>query len=359
VHAILTTIGYAVLDRIPFLSELWSLVTTAPGMLLATVGTVLLVMVAVTSMRVARRKLRYESWHLLHLYAYLGAGFALPHQLWTGADFMGNAWATAYWWGLYGLVLLAVVVYRVIVPMLVTSRQKLRVTRVVTESPGVVSVYVGGSRLAELEVAAGQFFVWRFRTGKGWSRGHPLSLSGAPTTQALRVTVGVRGDDGERIARMRPGTEVLVEGPYGRLRPEVRTMPNMVLVGSGLGIAPLIALAQEAVLAGRTTERPTVLVRRMRDGERQPLQADIDHLVSIGALRVVDLPGSRSTTGTAWLPQHLGHIPGPQALRQVAPDLLTSDVFVCGAGPWCDAVAEDLRAAGVTRAALHVESFTL
>ena len=47
-----------------------------------------LVMVVVTSVKAARRRLRYESWHLLHLYAYLGVGLALPHQLWTGQQFL-------------------------------------------------------------------------------------------------------------------------------------------------------------------------------------------------------------------------------------------------------------------------------
>ena len=84
-------------------------------------------MVSVTSMRFARRKLRYESWHLLHLYAYLGAGLALPHQLWTGSDFLFSPVATAYWWGLYGAVMLAVVVWRVIVPLRTSLRQRLRV----------------------------------------------------------------------------------------------------------------------------------------------------------------------------------------------------------------------------------------
>ena len=70
-------------------------------MLLAAAGTAALVMVVVTSVRAARGRLRYESWHLLHLYAYLGAGLALPHQLWTGADFRSSPVATAFWWGLY------------------------------------------------------------------------------------------------------------------------------------------------------------------------------------------------------------------------------------------------------------------
>ncbi len=77
-HIVFITLGYAGLVHSGVLAELWSLVTTAPGMLLATAGTALLVMIVVTSIRAARRKLRYESWHLLHLYAYLGAGLALP-----------------------------------------------------------------------------------------------------------------------------------------------------------------------------------------------------------------------------------------------------------------------------------------
>ncbi|HQY34004.1 MAG TPA: ferredoxin reductase family protein [Actinotalea sp.] len=357
-HLMLITLGYAALDQVGVLGELWSLVTTAPGMLLATAGTVALLMVAVTSIRWARRRLRYESWHLLHLYAYLGAGLALPHQLWTGRDFLASTAATVYWWGLWGVAMAAVLVYRVAVPLLTSRRQALTVSRVVTEAPGVISVTMTGRRLAELEVAAGQFFVFRFRTGAGWTRGHPLSLSAAPTTAALRVTIGTRGDDGERLTRMEPGTRVLVEGPYGRLRPEVRTRPGLVLIGSGLGIAPLVALAQNAVMTGATRDRPATLVRRVRDGDRQPLQADLDHLVSLGALRVVDLVGPRSTTGTAWLPQHLGHVPGPQAARQLVPDLEGCDVFVCGAAPWAEAVAADLRSAGLPPTALHVERFT-
>ena len=60
-------------------------------------GTVCLVMVVVTSVRAARSRLRYESWHLLHLYAYLGVGLALPHQLWTGQEFLASPAATVFW----------------------------------------------------------------------------------------------------------------------------------------------------------------------------------------------------------------------------------------------------------------------
>jgi predicted ferric reductase len=355
-HIVAITFGYAALARTGFLAQLWSLITTAQGMLLATVGTALFLLIAVTSARAARRRLKYESWHLLHLYAYLGAGLALPHQLWTGADFLASPIATAYWWGLYAVAVGAVLIYRVAIPLGTSWRQRLSVSHVVKEAPGVVSIYVTGRRLARLRVAPGQFFVWRFRTGAGWTRGHPLSLSATPTSGVLRITTATRGDDGDRLARMAPGTRVLIEGPYGRLTPDMRTRRGLVVIGSGLGITPLVALLQHAAAA--KNPGPITLVRRLSSAEHRPLQRDIDHLVDSGAVQVLDLIGPRSRIGTPWLPRDLGHIPGTEALRLLVPDLIDRDVYVCGTAPWVDAVTADLTAAGVPDDALHIERFS-
>src|ERR671927_393773 len=116
-HIGLITWGYAAgrLGRTP--ATLWDLTMDYPGMLLAAAGTACLVMVVVTSIRAARRKLRYESWHLLHLYAYLGVGLALPHQLWTGQDFVGSTGRTVFWWGLWIAAAVSVLMWRVAVPL--------------------------------------------------------------------------------------------------------------------------------------------------------------------------------------------------------------------------------------------------
>src|SRR4051812_27988968 len=149
-HVVLITIGYAAGDERGVLGELWNLVWTYPGMLLATVGTLLLVLVTVTSIRMARRRLRYESWHLLHLYAYLGVGLALPHQVWTGTDFVSSPWARAYWWSLWIGAAVAMLGYRVGTPLWRNWRHQLRVAQVVTEAPGVVSVHLTGRNLDRL-----------------------------------------------------------------------------------------------------------------------------------------------------------------------------------------------------------------
>src|SRR4051794_21177985 len=179
-HLVLITLGYAATDRSGVLAEAWALVTTYPGLLLAAAAAAALGMVAVTSARAARRRLRYESWHLLHLYAYLGAGLALPHQLWTGQQFVGSAARTVFWWSAWAAAAAAILVWRLGLPAYRTLRHDLRVTSVVPEGDGVWSVYVAGRDLATLRVEAGQFFTWRFLAGPGWSRAHPYSLSAAP-----------------------------------------------------------------------------------------------------------------------------------------------------------------------------------
>src|SRR5882757_9046312 len=80
--------------------RLWELLVVEPWMLWATVGTIMIIAVMVTSMRWARRRLRFESWHLLHLYAYVGMILILPHILVTGPEFH-EVWTRVFLWGEY------------------------------------------------------------------------------------------------------------------------------------------------------------------------------------------------------------------------------------------------------------------
>ena len=97
-HIVLITLGYAAASPQGLWATIVDFVVNYPGMLLAVAGTVALCLVVVTSVRRARRRLRYESWHLIHLYGYLGAGLALPHQLWTGQEFLASRTTTVTWW---------------------------------------------------------------------------------------------------------------------------------------------------------------------------------------------------------------------------------------------------------------------
>ena len=275
VHVVTIVVGYAGASWAQVPATTWDLVTTYAGVLLSVAGTVCLVMVVVTSVKKARRRLRYESWHLLHLYAYLGVGLALPHQLWTGQEFLLSPGRTLYWWGLWIAAAGAVLVWRVVLPLVRSLRHGLRVTSVVRESSDVVSVYLTGRRLDRLPLRAGQFLNVRFLDGPGWTRSNPFSLSAAPDGRSLRITAKALGDGSARLARLRPGTRVVFEGPYGRLSDRARTRQRLLLIGAGVGITPIRALAEgldyapgDAVLLQRCTERAALRRRARGPGPR-------------------------------------------------------------------------------------------
>lgn len=349
-HIVLIIGGYAAGQWSAVLSTIWQLITGYGGMLLAVAGTVCLIMVVVTSVKAARRRLRYESWHLLHLYGYLGVGLALPHQLWTGQDFLLSPAATLYWWTLWAAAAAAIVVWRFGLPLWRSARYGLRVAGVARESSDVVSVYLTGRRLERLPLRAGQFMNVRFLSRPGWTRANPFSLSVAPNGHTLRITVKVLGGGSARLAYLRPGTRVLFEGPYGRLSSRTRTQRRMVLAGAGVGITPLRALAEglhyapgEAIMLQRFTAEP--LFTR----ELQALAAE-------RGLQVVHLPGPRRTASSVLGPAAQG-LPELIALRRWVPDIADRDVFICGPSAWTYGFERLVLAAGVPADRIHTESF--
>jgi predicted ferric reductase len=353
-HVGLITVGYAGQDARNAVVEAWRLTVDYPGMLLAVAGSAALVGVSASSIRRARARLRYESWHLLHLYAYLGVGLALPHQLWTGQDFLDSHAATVYWWTLWAAAAGAVVIWRLGVPVYRTLRHDLRVAAVVPEGAGVVSIYMTGRQLYRLPAAAGQFLIWRFLSRPGMSKGHPYSLSAAPSGDTLRVTVKDLGEDSRALAHLRPGTRVAIEGPYGRLHAGVRTRRRVTLIAAGIGITALRALLEELAQApGDVT-----LIYRARSEDELILRGELEQLAAARGARLVYLLGPRTSSRASWLPAHAAQWSDAGALRAMVPDIADHDVYLCGAPAWMDAARRAALDAGVPVNCIHLERFS-
>jgi len=242
-------------------------------------------------------------------------------------------------------------VWRVGLPLARSLRHNLRVTSVVEEGDGVVSVHVSGRRLDRLPVAAGQFLTWRFLGRHGWTRGNPYSLSAAPDGRSLRISVKELGDASAVLRSLRPGSRALIEGPYGRLTERARRSRGVVLIGAGVGITPIRALAEglsyapgEAVLLHRFTDEPL-------------FSHEFSTLARERGLRIVSLPGRRRGPHS-WLGDGVPPIDDASVLRSLVPDVAQRDVYICGPDVWAASVERAARAAGVPAQSIHSEVFT-
>lgn len=361
VHIVLIVLGYAAAADTGVLAEVWQLLTIYPGILLAAAGTAALIAVVVTSIRAARRSLRYESWHLIHLYAYVGVALALPHQLWTGADFVGSPVASAFWWTLWVAAAAALVLWRVVTPVVRSLRHDIRVLTVVRESADVLSIVMSGRDLDRLGLRAGQFCQWRFLGAPGWTRAHPFTVSAVPTSERLRITVRTSGDGTRALTTLRPGSRVLIEGPYGVMDPARRRHRDVLLIAAGVGVTTMrgiaeAVLAEAAALGHRGFHRPSVVVlHRIRSGGDALFVREFGQLAAGGHLRGFSLVGRRSDASGWWG----GETPvdTATALTQLVPDLGDREIYLCGPGPWMTQVKQTLSALKIPSASIHAEEF--
>jgi predicted ferric reductase len=338
--------GYARRAHVSPVSQIRTLWSAYPHVLMAGFGFAMLLLVGATSAGIVRANLPYELWHLLHLGTYLAIGLAFAHTLVVGDDFVGHPVHRRAWEGWFLAVAITVGWFRWLRPLLRMLVHRTVVAGTVAESHDVVSISVTGRRLHRFGGQPGQFVRVRFCTRGRWWQSHPFSLSAVPDGHRIRISVKGVGDHTRGLREVRPGTRVLLTGPYGGLIGSRRTCPDTVLVAGGIGITPLRALFETFTAAsGRT-----MLIYRVRTEQDLVLRDELDTLACRAGASVLYLIGPH--------PRDPADEP-LAALGSLVPDIAQRDVFVCGPPAMMTAVIATARRLGVPRRHIHAERFSL
>ncbi|MCX5602884.1 ferredoxin reductase family protein [Streptomyces phaeochromogenes] len=343
-HAVLVVLGYARLDDAS-MSKTFFALAGVPASLLGMLAAAIVVVVAAVSARQVRRRLRYETWHGVHLLLYVALGLAFVHQLEETTTFSSSAFAMVYWWALWLFAFGALVTGRIVMPLWRNAYHRFEVVAVVPESDDVVSVHVTGRHLDRLPARAGQFCIWRFPGHIHWWLANPFSLSAAPDGRTLRLTAKAVGSTSAGLRHVPVGSRAFVEGPYGAFTSLHRTRPGALLIAGGVGITPVRALLEEEPDGG-----DVVVLYRVRSEDDAVLVDEVRTLVEECGGQLHLLTGRRGE----------GRSPFEQeSLRALVPDIAVRDVYVCGPPAMTSAVLDSLRGLKVPRLQVHAERFGL
>ena len=354
VHTITALISYSISDGVGVLTTLLNLIGGYADLLLAFIGLLLMILVVVSSIRAARRKLSYEAWYLIHLLSYISIFVAIPHQFSLGTELLAEPLLATYFIALYVFVGLNIVWFRFLFPVVQSLALSLRVESVRPEANRTTSIVIGGKRVESLGAEAGQFFMLRVLTAKQWWRPHPFSVSASPSN-TIRFTVGNRGDDTSLLQEIRPGTRVVLEGPFGVFSESKRTKQHVLLLAAGIGVAPIRALAESLA----SDPGDVTVVYRVTDRSDASLLDEVERICRERnhALHVLDGP---RPNGPGFLPkQQAGEQIAPEYARllALAPFAAESDIYICGPSAWSNAAVQALKKLNVPKASIHVEEF--
>lgn len=344
-HASLLIVGYAGFEGVGWWGETLSMLRTYEDMISAFVATGILLGVGLLAIRAVRRFMPYELWQWLHRTTYLVLLLSYGHQFADGREMLAGHWGRPLWIGLYGLVLGCLVWGRIVAPLRLNLRHRLRVAQVVAESEDTISVYIQGRDLDEMQALAGQFFRWRFMASHLWSQAHPFSLSAAPNGHWLRLTVKTVGGYTEQLRWLEPGTRVYATGPSGVFTAEGRTRHRALLIAGGSGIAPIRALLED--LPGGT-----VVIYRASSPDDLIFRAELDWLAAAREAEIHYVIGGRNDPAPR-------SVMSTRGLRRLVPDVSRRDVFLCGPPGLVDSAVRILRRLHVPRRQIHMDPFEL
>jgi predicted ferric reductase len=350
-HPIFITASHSLESSRNFLGEYVYTISHEPYVWMALIAEILFLTVVVSSMYIARKHLKFETWYFVHLMVYAAIVLVPFHQLSIGSSFVGgyHPLARVYWIGLYAFVLANLLVWRFGLPLFNYLVHGFRIERVVAETPTTTSLYIRVNNLSQWRSRPGQFVLVRIFVKGLWWQEHPFSLSWIPHDNLLRLTIRHVGDYTQAIAKLRPGARVLVSGPYGRFTREVAQTDKRLFIAGGVGITPLRSMIEETV----QNKIDSILIYANRTPDDVVFAGELAALAG-KHLKIVQVFSEPSQHYRG----HTGYVGGALVKKLVA-DAAERDIYVCGPPPMMEGLLADFADMELPSEQIHYERFAL
>ena len=344
-HPLLLSIGYSQSLQIPPTHQFVNFLFDWENVGFAFLAVLLLIGIIIFSISRIRRKVKYESWHFVHLFTYLAVGLAFGHQIETADLSYGPA---LYYWLVLNFVIFGLVLfYRWLKPFYLFYKHRFYVDRVVLENNEVVSVYVKGNNLADFKYQSGQFANLIFLVKHYWTP-HPFSFSIAPNGNYLRFSMKGVGDFTNFVSQISVGTKVIIDGPLGVFTTAWARKEKFLFIAGGIGITPIRAMLE--VLKQKQTD--AALLYANRSVANTVFKKELDEL-SVNIFYLFSQEENLSQNNFRF-----GKVNDVQ-IKSLVPDYLEREIYICGPKPMMNSVIKFLKKMGVPKSQIHSERFGL
>lgn len=286
----------------------------------AFIAFLLLILVIITSIFI-RNRLKYEVWHNIHLLTYLAILLAFSHQ---------KTPFPVFWKSLYIFTFANVFYFKFLKLALNFWKHKFRVDKIVQETPSTVSVYITGTEVEKFSFEPGQYVVIRFLDKNFWWQAHPFSFSSLPGQKSLRLTIKSSGDFTSQINKIKIGTSIILDGPYGEFTPDQSKSNKFLLLAGGVGVTPLRALIEHFA----NFKKDVIMVYAARNKEEILFAKE---LIKYKVKYV------------------FGHLE-KEILQNLIPDIASREVYICGPESFNKSMKQYSQELGVK--SIHLEEFS-
>lgn len=307
--------------------------------LLGTVALVLMIILMVLTLFI---RLEYDRWKRTHIWLGVSLFLAAVHGYSVGSTLSVNPTLRYYILTFFFTGIISYL-YRIIIKTSRRGRYHYRVMDV--DRRGPVTVLTLNTLDKRMSFMPGQFaFLEAYHRGI-LKESHPFSILSPPDEKELVFAVKSLGDYTETLKLLEPGSDILVEGPYGRFSWKFFPNTRQIWIGAGIGISPFVGMLKS--ISART-EMSVKLYYCVRDAQEAVFNDELSNI----------------STG---IPQaeyflHISNVSGrfnAERILSSTSDLTGYDVYICGPSGMMSSLKKQLIKSGVKPSGIHTEEFSL
>jgi len=201
---------------------------------------------------------------------------------------------------------------------------------------------------------SGQFAYFRFEGTAPISDEHPFTFS-SPADEDIAIIVRDSGDFSGQMSHIPLGTQVKLDGPYGKFHPYgIPAGTPLLFMAGGIGVTPFISMARDKDLRKKY---PITLVWSIPSPEDEPVVAPLAELARAEEISLKMFYTRKAPEGI--VPGRINGSVIAEILKELPEGKQQSVAcFLCGPGRFVRDMSGELRKQGIGKSQIHSESFS-
>lgn len=254
--------------------------------------------------------------------------------------------------GLLGGGTLARYMYHKLIRPQINRKKGCTLEKIEQPAHDIVRLYIASDSDKRVGFLPGQFCYLRLHTSETGGEEHPFTLSSSPTTTTIAMTIKNLGNYTAKLAHLKTGTPVSIDGPYGIFTPAADGRKKVFIAG-GIGITPFMSILSTWYKEENIPD--TTLIWSVRTEEDL---IDLQHFEKMHTTCpwFTFIPALTKSQNRNYRQGRINR----DLLSEIFTDsdISPTDVFICGPAPMVRITNRYCRSCGVPRRNIHFERFS-
>ena len=185
---------------------------------------------------------KYHIWKWTHKFMGLAFFFAGLHVFLIPSDTSSFLPLRVYVL-LVSAIAIYAYLYHTVFGFYTTKKYKYNISNIKILGEGITEVVLN-TKKEKMDFTAGQYAFISFNSKETGKESHPFSISSQQNGEEISFTIKNLGDFTNLVKNLKIGTEVSIEGPFGKFSFNQANSKRQIWIAGGIGITPFLSMAR-------------------------------------------------------------------------------------------------------------------